>query len=501
MRAAREARARAKAERAARKAEAKRAAKEAKCQKRQRREARRSGGRTNSIARRIAWSLQWKKLWAILWQTLVIGAVAVAVWCAALEVGTLGHIARGYRYFELGTVGVSVAIDDETVYDYQSDSPWATQPFWTCVKAQLQGEDMFSDFIVYYFGDQDVSTIDAGNRDADLNYAVNMGGFFFWLCFALAAEMLLRLVVWVLSAPGATRRIRKYLRPIDDIAQVTESISASGFDVSKFQSLEEAIDHLNGTSPDEQLHIGDDDLAGLETAVNNLLTRMRAGYRQQVRFVDDASHELRTPIAVIQGYADMLDRWGKTDPQVLEESIAAIKTEAERMKTLVEQLLFLARGDSGRQELTMKELDLAALAGEVWKEYQMIDPAHEYALKAEGPLPVSGDEAMLKQAVRILTDNAAKYSPAGSPITISAFRDGESRPCVQVQDNGVGIAPEDVPRIFDRFFRADAARTGAIGGSGLGLSIAKWIIAKHGGHFQVTSYERIGTRITIMLRK
>ncbi|MCD8116799.1 MAG: HAMP domain-containing histidine kinase [Oscillospiraceae bacterium] len=399
------------------------------------------------------------------------------------------------------SVSLSVAIDDETVYDYQSDSPWATQPFWTCVKGQLQGEDMFSDIVVYYFGDQDVSAIDAGSWDAGLNHAVNMGGFFFWLCFALTAEMLLRLVIWLLSAPGATRRIRKYLRPIDDIAQVTESISASGFDVSKFQSLEEAIDHLNGTSPDEQLRIGDDDLAGLETAVNNLLTRMRAGYRQQVRFVDDASHELRTPIAVIQGYADMLDRWGKTDPQVLDEGIGAIRTETERMKTLVEQLLFLARGDSGRQELTMKELDLTALAGEVWKECGMIDPDHEYVLKGEDPVPASGDEAMLKQAVRILTDNAAKYSPAGSPITISAFRDGEGRPCVQVQDNGVGIAPEDVPRIFNRFFRADAARTGSTGGSGLGLSIAKWIIAKHGGHFQVTSYEGIGTRITIVLRK
>ncbi|MCD7844971.1 MAG: HAMP domain-containing histidine kinase [Oscillospiraceae bacterium] len=472
----------------------------AKHQKRQRREARRSGGRTNSIARRIAWSLQWKKLWAILWQTLVMGAAAVVVWCAALEVGTLGHLATSYRYFELGSVSLGVTIGGEAVYDDPSESPWATQPFWTCVKAQLQGEDMFSDLVVYYFGDQDVG-IDGESWDESLNHGVSMGGFVFWLCFALTAETLLRLAIWLLSAPDATRRIRKYLRPIDDIAQVTESISASGFDVSKFQSLEEAIDHLNGTSPDERLHIGDDDLAGLETAVNNLLARMRTGYRQQVRFVDDASHELRTPIAVIQGYADMLDRWGKTDPQVLEESIAAIKTETERMKRLVEQLLFLARGDSGRQELTMKELDLAALAGEVWKEYQMIDPAHEYALKGEGPLPVSGDEAMLKQAVRILTDNAAKYSPAGSPITISAFRDGEGRPCVQVQDNGVGIAPEDVPRIFDRFFRADAARTNATGGSGLGLSIAKWIVAKHGGHFQVTSYEGIGTRIKIVLRK
>lgn len=133
-----------------------------------------------------------------------------------------------------------------------------------------------------------------------------------------------------------------------DIAQAAERASAQQFDESKFRDLEDAIYHINAATPDAKLSIGDTELAGLEAAVNNLMKRMHESYRQQVRFVDDASHELRTPIAVIQGYTNMLDRWGKDDETVLNESIAAIKTESDHMKTLVEQLLFLARGDMGQ---------------------------------------------------------------------------------------------------------------------------------------------------------
>ena len=327
---------------------------------------------------------------------------------------------------------------------------------------------------------------------------VYAGDFLFWLCVAMAGYLAVRLLLWLLGSLGATGRVRRFLRPIDDIAQVTESISSRGFDESKFHSLEEAIDHLNGVSEDERLRVGDDDLAGLETAVNNLIARMRDGYRQQVRFVDDASHELRTPIAVIGGYADMLDRWGKTDPQVLEESIRAIRTETEHMKTLVEQLLFLARGDAGRTTPSMQAVDAAALMSEVWEESRMIDPDHEYILKTEGSLPVRGDEALLKQAVRILTDNAAKYSAAGTRITLRAYAQGGNA-CLDVQDNGIGMGREDAARMFDRFYRADRARNSETGGSGLGLSIAQWIVGRHGGSFRVTSYEDVGTRVTIVL--
>ncbi len=432
----------------------------------------RNTGRTTSIARRIAWSQQWKKLWRILWQTVVLFVVAVGVWCVATAQAAGVPLTPGTEFY------MQMADDSlHTVSDVVLPDPGTALHL-----LQHGGENPFAGDVIFHAGDT----------------AVEMGRFLFWLGFALECLTAARLAWWLFSCLWATRRIRRYLRPIDDIAQVTESISAQGFDESKFHSLEEAIDHLGVASPDEQLRVGDDDLAGLETAVNNLIVRMHEGYRQQVRFVDDASHELRTPIAVIQGYADMLDRWGKTDEKVLNESIRAIQTEAAHMKTLVEQLLFLARGDAGRQELNMQDMDLAALVREVWEESRMIDPGHEYAVDASASVPVRGDEALLKQAVRILVDNACKYSSIGTRITLRAYQDGANA-CVDVQDNGIGIDPQDAPRIFDRFYRADDARKTDDKGSGLGLSIAKWIVTRHGGRFSVRSYEGVGTRVTILL--
>ena len=156
--------------------------------------------------------------------------------------------------------------------------------------------------------------------------------------------------------------------------------------------LEEAIDHISPTQP-ARLHIGDPDLKGLEDAVNDLLDRMQAAYSQQTRFVSDASHELRTPIAVLKGYADLLERWGKDDPQVRDEAIDAIQAEAERMNRLVEQLLFLARGDSGRTQLRPEDLDLAELCGEVFEEFRMIDPDHRWVLDAPSPVPAGYAQA------------------------------------------------------------------------------------------------------------
>ncbi|MBQ1580108.1 MAG: sensor histidine kinase, partial [Firmicutes bacterium] len=164
--------------------------------------------------------------------------------------------------------------------------------------------------------------------------------------------VLLRLILDLL-------RIRKQLKPLDEMARA--AMDLSNIDVSvdeRFQKLESAIDRLSPAEEDAALATGDAELEGLESAVNKLVERMRDAYRQQARFVSDASHELRTPIAVIKGYADMLDRWGKEDEAILEESIQAIKTESDAMQHLVEQLLFLARGDSGRTPVERVDFSL-----------------------------------------------------------------------------------------------------------------------------------------------
>ena len=314
--------------------------------------------------------------------------------------------------------------------------------------------------------------------------------------------------LWLLGFLGGAKDARRMLKPLNRMAAAAQRLSdeaarppkeatapAAGVDEAKFHSLEHAIEQID---IGDRLSTGDKDLRGLEDAINDLLNRMQEAYRQQAQFVYDASHELRTPIAVIQGYVNMLDRWGKQDEKVLDESIAAIKDETAHMKTLVEQLLFLARGDSGRQQLNPEPMDLAEMMAGVLEEYRMIDPGHDWRQGRMEPAPAQADPALIKQAARVLIDNAVRYTPEGGSIRLGAgAREGQVY--IEVQDGGIGIDEADVPRIFDRFYRADKARSRQGGGTGLGLSIARWIVERHGGHFEVISRAGIGTRMRVVL--
>lgn len=292
--------------------------------------------------------------------------------------------------------------------------------------------------------------------------------------------------------------VRKMLAPLDRMARTTEELSRAGFDPAKVHRLEDAISSFSPSTPGARLQIGDTELSGLETAINNLLSRMHESYREQIRFVSDASHELRTPISVIQGYADMLARWGSKDEKVLNEGIEAIRDESQRMQSLVEQLLFLARGDAGKTVFKPEHFDLSELVRESTREFSMINKEHSWSCRADSPVPVFADRDLLKQLIRILCNNAAKYSPPGEPITLSAAYD-KGKPCFYVQDNGQGISDESLPHIFERFYRADPARSRDSGGTGLGLSIAKWIVDRHGAYFDILTREGIGTRMQVVL--
>jgi len=297
----------------------------------------------------------------------------------------------------------------------------------------------------------------------------------------------------------SARHIRRTLQPLNDLAQTTNRLSHISFDESKVHDLEAAIARISPTGPNGTLNTTDQDLKGLEAAINSLLERMRESYRQQSRFVSDASHELRTPIAVIQGYVNMLDRWGKEDEKILNESIEAIKNESEQMKKLVEQLLFLARGDSGRNQLNFELFSLNDMMQEVYEESLMIDENHMYEFKGDSNAFVYADISMLKQTARILVDNAAKYTLQKDVISLKCGINSEGISYFSVQDNGIGMKETDVSHVFERFYRSDVARDKKTGGTGLGLSIAKWIIEKHEGYFEVLSREEIGTRISVVL--
>ena len=326
------------------------------------------------------------------------------------------------------------------------------------------------------------------------------------------------ILIWetidLLSFFGDMRRVRRALQPLNTLALeadqlVNADVLAADKTTSdilvkseKIRSLEQAIEEANINAP--KIQTGDQDLASIEIALNKLLRRMQEAKLQQMRFVNDASHELRTPIAVIRGYTDMLDRWGKTDEAVLDESIAALKSESEHMHDLVEQLLFLARGDAGRNTLTKTQFNLARITSEVCEESEMIDSSHRYTLKydqsalTDNRYQVLADAAMIKQSIRIIVQNAARYSAAQTTISFNVSCD-ENTVQISVEDEGMGMSEAAATHIFERFWRADNARIESNEGSGLGLSIAKWIVDNHDGSIEVLSHEGVGTRFTIVL--
>jgi len=316
------------------------------------------------------------------------------------------------------------------------------------------------------------------------------------LLILLAAELL----ILFSGMRKRSRRIRKTLRPIAELAETARRLNQSRpFTPEEVEALAGKINGINASRLDTRIAVGStqEELRNLAGAINSMLDRINESYRAQVRFVSDASHELRTPIAVIQGYASLLDRWGKNDEKALQESIEAIKSETDNMKQLVEQLLFLARGDNNTMILQKERFDVSSLAQQICREAKMIDGGHNYFLRAD-PALIDADEALVKQATRILLDNAVKYTPAGGTIRISTTGSGKEVR-VTVQDDGIGIPPDALPRVFDRFFRTDSSRARATGGAGLGLSIAKWIAERHGGHLEVLSREAVGTRISLVL--
>ena len=322
-----------------------------------------------------------------------------------------------------------------------------------------------------------------------------------FMVFASRVLAICQLVSLICNLFKNAGTIRKTLRPIQDLAATAVKLNhVSGMSPEELAKLAGKLDEINATHLDTRIAVSgtQKELKDLAQAINAMLDRINEAYRSQMRFVSDASHELRTPIAVIQGYANLLDRWGKDDPDARQESISAIRTEADAMKDLVEQLLFLARGDNDSMHIEPERFDMTKVASQVLKETEMIDHTHAFSGDWEGEVFVCADLGLFKQALRVLVDNAIKYTPAGGRIALSVKgKDGLGR--VSVQDEGQGIDAASIPHIFDRFYRTDESRARQTGGTGLGLAIAKWIVDRHGGHFEVLSREGVGTRITMVL--
>lgn len=369
--------------------------------------------------------------------------------------------------------GVIITLYDESANPVFTSAEKAGSPFYL-PRIQLTPTSYLDEYLHY---EKPVKTTHgvakielARNLYEEMSYLAVLAG-------ALAATSLFAILLTILIG---SRVSRKMLRPIDNMTRTARSISAG--------DLNTRLDTVNSH----------DELKDLTVTFNEMLDRIQNSFEQQKSFVADASHELRTPIAVIQGYANLLDRWGKEDKAVLEESIAAIKSESDFMKELIDKLLFLASADKNGHALQRKPFALNEIVDEVIRETRLIDTEHNILGNVNDKTVVTGDSTLVKQALRILVDNSIKYTPAGGSVIIES-RLRSNKALITIEDTGIGISAEELPHIFERFYKSDRARTRDDGGAGLGLSIAKLIIENTQGNIQVESRPGQGTKFSIWL--
>ena len=263
------------------------------------------------------------------------------------------------------------------------------------------------------------------------NWIVTLNIHYLWITWAILMCGLLlcdlfRIIYFFRHDQRLNKRV---LAPIRDITSMAETLSES--------NLSNRI-NIAGTK---------NELKDLATVINRMLDRIERSYNSQKQFVSDASHELRTPISVIRGYTDMLKRWGKDDPEILDEGITAISQETESMKDLVESLLFLARHDKKTLMMEMSSFDPAELIREIQKEETMVHQEYHFDTARMDSLTINADRNMMKQVLRILCDNAVKYSGPGSTVTLSCTKEAGGGCCLSVKDEGQGISQEELPKI------------------------------------------------------
>lgn len=273
---------------------------------------------------------------------------------------------------------------------------------------------------------------------------------------------------------------RRLLKPINDISKTAKEITSKNLDK-----------RIPVDGPE-------DELKDLADTFNSMIGRLETDFDRQKRFVSDASHELRTPLSIIHGHVNMLNRWGKNDIEILEKSLSTIKSETANMNRLIENMLYLAKGDNNALTLQMEELSLCMLLREVVEETLLTNNQYSISYRCEDYLLVNADYNGLKQVLRILIDNSIKFSNPPGDISVLGEMN-ENAVLITVTDRGAGIPAESLPYVFDRFYRVDESRNKATGGAGLGLAIAKQIVQSHSGTITAESEEGKGTTMIITI--
>lgn len=291
------------------------------------------------------------------------------------------------------------------------------------------------------------------------------------------------LLVLLLASGGGYFLARKSLAPIASMNSQTQRISA--------ENLSARLDVTNSR----------DELGRLATTINDLLARLENSFKEQQRFIADASHELRTPLAVLRGETEVALSKTRTVEEY-EQSLSLIQDEAERLSRIVEDLFILARQPiNTRAALNKERVSLNAAVRDCARAAQVLASRKGVRLKLENDSPsiaLNGDEELIRRMILNLLDNAVKYTPAGGEISLGLMRQNGNAEIV-VRDTGIGIPEAAQPRVFDRFYRVDKARARAMGGAGLGLSIAQWIVEVHGGEINLASTPGHGSTFTVVL--
>jgi heavy metal sensor kinase len=286
----------------------------------------------------------------------------------------------------------------------------------------------------------------------------------------------------LIAAFGGYWMSRRALAPVDEITQSARNIGA--------QNLA-----LRLTIPQTG-----DELERLATTLNEMLGRLDAAFQQITQFTADASHELRTPVSVMRTSAELALRKSRPEAEY-REALSQILRETEKVSRLIEQLLLLARADSGSTTLTLTRINLNDILERAWRRASVLAEAKH--LKSEDFIPlapvwVRGDSSSLERLFLILLDNAVKYTADGGRIELHLSTD-DGFAVTEIRDTGIGIAAEDIAHIFDRFYRADRARSREAGGTGLGLAIGRWIAKAHGGEIRVQSQPAKGSSFEVRL--
>jgi heavy metal sensor kinase len=283
-----------------------------------------------------------------------------------------------------------------------------------------------------------------------------------------------------LAAGGGIFLARRALKPVDKIAQTAQKIGES--DLSK---------RINVNTRDE--------LGRLAATLNEMIGRLEKAFQRQKQFTSDASHELRTPLAVIEAESTLALQ-KERPPGDYQQSLETVSQESRRMSSLIDQLLTLARADAGKEQWNFTEANLGKLISDLSADVEILcqDKGLVCQLGETPDLVVKGDEARLRELFMNVMDNAIRYTPPPGTISVSLGRDGQTA-VVSIKDTGVGIPAEEIPFIFDRFYRVDKSRSRAEGGTGLGLAICKHIAEAHGGKIKVESQVGAGSTFSVYL--